>query len=161
MFFDFDKIWERVVDIAADRILEEAQKLSEKIYGMFSNGRLREVRIFINPEMRTSRQAIVWSLGLKLAKSRLAKEGKKLMINARDGWIILSLRRGRVDGRNGVVDAWRGLLRIASTWANIRDQIGEIMEIVAEKAPRKNIDKLLRVFEALDTLLLILSMMDQ
>ncbi len=163
MFIDFDDIWNWVVDVAADRILEEAQKLADKVYRMFSNGRLKEIRIWVSPKMKTSRQAIVWGMGLILARSRLAREGKRLLISAGNGWIVLSLGRGRgkADGKDKTIDAWRGLLRIAEIWANIREQMGEIMETIVEKAPKQVTEKLLRVFEALDMLLLILSRMDQ
>ena len=152
VIIDLDRIKEWVIDKSADAILNEALELADKIVSLF-NGK---TKVILTPDIKNSRQLIVWALAIRLAKNNIG-DGKRINVKVVGKRIILRLVKSRKKEKEDALRAYRGLRKIAKIWYNIRGDVGDLIETLIETAPRYVLKRMLLIFESLDMLINLLS----
>ena len=153
--FDFDK----TIDIASEILIEEAVILAEKILKKLSDLPLGTKIAFI-PRIRSARDLIVLGLALKIARHDIKEKGKTFNVRPTSrGWVleILPSRKRVIDGLNSVEDILFILKEIVRLWGLARKYVDKWIEMYLDFAPQHIINRLLRVFEHMDQLGILLT----
>jgi len=144
---NFEDFIEIVSEILVDEALDLAKELEKQLR------KTKNVRIKYKRSMRA---CIILGMGLRILKSNMKNNGN-LDIKIHKGQIMIRLQKDATERTPDVKSVFEGLIKIAKIWRQIRSDAGDWIEKYMNSMRHYEFKRLIRVFESLDILLIVLS----